>query len=266
LIAPVDLDRLRPVVGCLGASATAAKGSYDWIADLERRSGNAYLNFVRFAQGGDLAYNGLQRVPAILERRPAYVVVLLGDNDVLAAISPNHGRIMRVWKKLPCQPSPEWFRECMQAITRRLRTGTSARISLCSLIPIGEDPESGDPFQAAANQYTETYSTIVCEVAQEEGVGYIPVHERLADLIRASPGRSFTAFNWLPFYRDVYRQFVLRMGNDDIGRRNGWRFHRDGIHLNGRSGEVVADLVNTFIHGKDLTSNIPVSSVPASNV
>jgi hypothetical protein len=34
---------------------------------------------------------------------------------------------------------------------------------------------------------------------------------------------------------------------NEIGKLNGWRFHRDGIHLNGRSGKILADLVQEFL-------------------
>lgn len=238
----------RPtVVACLGASATVAIGSYDWIRDLEQRPGNARFRFHRFAEGGDLAYNGLQRLPAIINCHPDDVIVLLGDNDVLALISKAHYGFVRLTKHLPCRPSPEWYRENMQAIVRRLKSETSARIALCSLIPIGEDPGSTNPFQAAANRLIAEYSAILKEIASAEAVSYLLVYERLHALIVASPGRAFTSFNFLPFYRDVFRQFVLRQNHDEIGRRNGYHFHRDGIHLNSPSGRVLADLVQEFL-------------------
>jgi lysophospholipase L1-like esterase len=48
------------------------------------------LRFFRFAQGGDLAYNGLGRLPDIINSHPDYVIILLGDNDVLASSSRRH--------------------------------------------------------------------------------------------------------------------------------------------------------------------------------
>ena len=39
------------VVACLGASATAAVGSYDWIRDLAQRPRLASFCFYRFAEG-----------------------------------------------------------------------------------------------------------------------------------------------------------------------------------------------------------------------
>jgi len=238
----------QAMVACLGASFTDAIGSYDWIVDLARRPENASLRFYRFSEGGDLAYNGFQRVPTISASQPDYVIVLLGENDVMALISPKVAQFDRLTKHLPTQPSPEWYRENMQAIVRRLKQDTSASIALCSLIPIGEDPASQHPFQAAANRRIEEYSSIIKDIAREEAVNYIPLYERMHELILAFPGRAFTSFDFLPFYRDAFRQFVLRKSNDEIGQLNGWRFHRDGIHLNSRSGTLLADLAQEFLN------------------
>ncbi len=130
---------------------------------------------------------------------------------------------------------------------RRLKSDTSARVALCSLIPIGEDPGSANPFQAELNRRIAQYSTILKEIATAEAVSYLPFYERMHELILVSPGRAFTSFNFLPFYRDLFRQFVLHKSHDEIGHLNGWRFHRDGIHLNSRSGKILADLVQEFI-------------------
>jgi lysophospholipase L1-like esterase len=238
---------VKAVVACLGASATEAIGSYDWIRDLAQQPGNAAWRFYRFAEGGDLAYNGLGRLPAIINGHPDYVIVLLGDNDVLALLSKKHSQFVRLTKHLPGQPSPKWYRETMQAIVRRLKSETKAAIALCSLIPIGEDPGSSNPFQAEANQLIEEYSAILKDIAQVEAVSYLPLYERMHQLILASPGRPFTSFDFLPFYRDAFRQFVLHKSHDEIGQLNGWRFHRDGIHLNSRSGKLLADLVQEFL-------------------
>jgi lysophospholipase L1-like esterase len=237
----------KAVVACLGASATAAKGSYDWIRDLEQRPSNASFRFCRFAQGGDLAYNGLQRLPDVIKSHPDIVIILLGDNDVLALISKKWARIARLWKHLPSKPSPEWYRENMQAIVRRLKRDTSARIALCSLLPFGEDPRSVNPFQAELNRRTAEYNTILKDIASAEEVSYLPLYERMQEPILASPGPAFTGFNFLPFYRNAFSQFVLRKSLDEIGHRNGWRLHTDGLHLNSRGGKILADLVQEFI-------------------
>jgi hypothetical protein len=84
-------------------------------------------------------------------------------------------------------------------------------------------------------------------VADETGCRYMPLHEAIAAEIHRSPGRPFTAFRLLPFYRDASRVLVLRQSADAVAKANSWRFHTDGIHLNSRSGLIVADLVQSFI-------------------
>lgn len=66
-----------------------------------------------------------------------------------------------------------------------------------------------------------------------------------------------TGFKILPFYRDIFRQYVLGKSNDEIGQLNGWKFHRDGIHLNSAGGKLLADLVQDFL---DRSREIPNSN------
>ena len=248
---PSPLINAKPVtMACLGSSSTAGKGqAYDWIGELKRRPRNKGISFRNFGVGGDLAHNALQRLPAVLACRPSRVVVLIGGNDVLALISKTARRFFRISKHIPTEPSPEWFRENLRTIARRLKIEVPATIALCSLPLIGEDPASVNPFQRELNLRIEEYSAIIKEIAREESVAYLPVYEMMLAQIVATPGRAFTSFRFLPFYRDAFRVLVLGKSPDEVARLNGWRFHTDGVHLNSRGGMIVADLVQEFIDG-----------------
>ncbi|HMD19122.1 MAG TPA: hypothetical protein VKH40_02310, partial [Alloacidobacterium sp.] len=124
---------------------------------------------------------------------------------------------------------------------------TSATLAFCSLSPIGEDPASADPFQSELNRCIAEYSATIGAVARDADIGYIPVYEALLAEIRESPGRAFTSFRFLPFYRDAFRVFVQRKSPDEVARLNGWRFHSDGIHLNRRGGMIAARVVQEFL-------------------
>jgi hypothetical protein len=39
----------------------------------------------------------------------------------------------------------------------------------------------------------------------------------------------------------------MREALDEVGRKNGWRLHTDGVHLNRRGGLVAADLIQRFL-------------------
>jgi lysophospholipase L1-like esterase len=235
-------------VACLGSSSTAGKGqAFDWIAELRSRPRNAQVEFKNFGVGGDLAYNALQRLSGVLAYRPSKAVVWVGGNDMLGLVSRKAERFFTFSKHLPCKPSPDWFRENLTQIARRLKSETIAKIGLCSLCPIGENLDSDDPFQRELNRRVEEYSAIVAAVAGDENCRYIALYEAIAAEIRTSPGRAFTAFRFLPFYRDAFRVLVLRRSADEVAHMNGWRFHTDGVHLNSRAGRIVADCIQEFI-------------------
>lgn len=244
------------IVACLGSSSTAGKGqAFDWIGELERRPCNRHYRFRNFGVGGDLAYNALQRLPDVLACHPQKVVVWVGGNDVLALVSKKVRRFFQFSKHLPSDPSPEWFRENLRRIVRRLKAETSADVALCSLSPIGEDPTPTNPFQCEINRRVAEFSGSVRLVAQEENVGYLAVHEAMLSQIMAEPGRAFTRFQFFPFYRDAFRALALRKSPDEIAQMNGWRFHTDGVHLNSRGAMIVADLVQEFIDKEQRHSN-----------
>ena len=243
-----DKKNRATVVACVGSSSTAGKGqAFNWINELQRRLGKSRFEFHNFGVGGDLAYNALQRLPLVLASRPDKVAVLIGGNDVLASTSERLRTFLRVTKKLLRDPSPAWFRENLHEIVCRLRTETSAVIALCSLPPIGEDPMSTNALQSEINQQVEKFSAVIRDMASSENADYIPVYEALRAEINKSPGRAFTEFKFLPFYRDAFRTVILRKTPDEVTRINGWRFHTDGVHLNSRSGLIIADLVHEFL-------------------
>jgi lysophospholipase L1-like esterase len=114
------------VVACLGSSSTAAKGSYDWIADLRGRPENAAMTLLNFGVGGDLAFNALERLPAILRMRPDKLVVLVGGNDILTRASTKLKRFLGTWKRLPREPSAAPDRAKREA--RRCRSSSMAKV------------------------------------------------------------------------------------------------------------------------------------------
>jgi lysophospholipase L1-like esterase len=247
------------VIACLGSSSTAGKGqAFNWIGELSRRSRNKDFRFRNFGVGGDLAYNAMRRLPKVFACHPEKVVVWVGGNDVLALVSTKVRRFFRRWKHLPREPSPQWFHECIQTMTRRLKEGVPA-VALCSLSPIGEAPESTNPFQQELNQRVAEYSAIIKRVSREEAVGYIPIYEELLTRIQASPIHAFTRFRFLPFYRDAFRVLVLRKSLDEVARMNDWRFHTDGVHLNSAGGMIVADLIQQFIQMPSNQSLQPIA-------
>ncbi|MFL6304470.1 MAG: SGNH/GDSL hydrolase family protein [Candidatus Sulfotelmatobacter sp.] len=126
---------------------------------MQNRLGRERFVLRNFGVGGDLAYNALQRLSQVIESDPQKVAVFIGANDYLGIVSAKLRRFYRFIKKLPQDPSPEWFRTNLQTIVRRLKEDTSADLALCSLAPIGEDLDSTNPFQRQINLQVRRFST-----------------------------------------------------------------------------------------------------------
>jgi lysophospholipase L1-like esterase len=237
-------------VACLGSSSTAGKGpAFNWTVELAHRPQNRRFAFRNFGLDSDLSFNVLERLPQVLDCRPKIVVVAIGNNDVLALASPKARRFFRIVKRLPHAPSAAWFRENLAAIAHGLKDSGRATVALCSLPPMGEDPDSAEPFQHELNRRSEQLNAMIKDIAQEESVGYIALNEAMSEELSAAPHRALTKFRFFPLYRDAFRTLALRKTPDQVARLNGWRLHSDGIHLNGRGGMILVDLVQAFIDG-----------------
>ena len=236
-------------VACVGSSTTASKGTYRWIAELESRPRNGRFRFVNLGVGGDLSFNIVRRLPRVVAAQPDRVIILIGTNDILASVFPNFRRVVRLWKGLSDEPTPQRFRDNLSLITQQLRQETHARIALSSLAPVGEDPHSADPAQSRLNELFAAYNGAIREVSSREGTDYIGFYEAFQDALESSKtAKPFSRFSFPSFYRDyLVREMILRRSFDEISRINGWEFHIDGIHLNTRGGRILAEAVQRFL-------------------
>src|SRR5277367_2733402 len=119
--------RAEPVetVACLGSSTTASKGTHKWIAELQKRPNNRRFRFVNLGVGGDFSFNVIGRLDRAISVRPDRVMILIGTNDIWASVFPKFARLMRVWKRLPDDPSPARFADSLELISSISRAVSS---------------------------------------------------------------------------------------------------------------------------------------------
>jgi len=234
-------------VVCFGASLTAGTVSFDYLELLRTRPSLSGFRFLNHGVNADLAWNGLQRLDPVIAEQPDFVSILIGTNDVNATLSErNHARYM-TFNHLPTDPTLPWYEENLRAIVGRLKRETSARLVLLSLAIIGEDLEH------EANRKVVLYNEVIRRVAQNEGIGYLPLHERMVAYLREHEGDRAS----LP-PRLEYRDGLINVGNatalhatglswDEISRRNGLLLTTDCIHLNSVGGGMIADLIEGWL-------------------
>jgi acyl-CoA thioesterase I len=240
------------VVVCLGASMTRGRFSANWVNMLTQRLGPQGYRFINAGVDGDLAYNALMRLDPLLSARPAYVVILLGTNDVTSALNPVVGRKVRQIKKLPQDATAAWYRANITEIVRRFAQTGVARIGLCSLPPLGEDLTS--PGNVLMRSYNAMLAEIAAAPAGDAGgpvVTYVPVYERMADCLAAEQpqgGRRIDASMLSPMtFKFLFYQRLLRLSLDRIARINGFRLLVEGVHLNTAGANIVANAVESFL-------------------
>jgi lysophospholipase L1-like esterase len=233
----------KHLVVCLGASMVRGQVSYNFVDLLEQRMAGDGFQFINAGVAGDQAYNVLMRLDSIIDYQPDFVIILVGTNDVTATLSPTLARISRLTRRFPQPPSAEFYKYNMVRIVNMLKEKTSAKIALVSLPVLGEDLES------TPNQRIRDYNALLKEIANEEQVGYLPVHELQEEYLRKAQetgGRPYESGGMLSI-KALVRHYLLRQGLDEISRKHDFLLLTDGIHMNSRGATLIANEVESFL-------------------
>lgn len=231
-------------VVCIGDSITHGRTSSDYVALLQERFRPKGYRFVNAGLNGELAYNVRQRLEAVIACQPTWITLMVGTNDVYAALSTANAHETMEQMGLPERPTREVFRRYLTEICLQLRNATAAPLALLSLPPLGEDPAH------RAFQLTADYSRIIQAVAHETGNAYLPIHERMRAYLDGRsdrPGPSFGAYRDGKGLAVKVRRFLLQQSFDTIARHNGFALLTDFFHLNDIGAAMVADAVAEFI-------------------
>jgi lysophospholipase L1-like esterase len=210
---------------------------------LRERLSDDGFRFFNAGVNGDLAYNVLVRLDAVIAREPDFVIVLAGGNDVNATLSSPIRLGYRLWKRLPQEPVIDWYHSNMLQIVKALKKKTPAKIALAS------PPVLGEHLASLPNERVRDYSARLMEIAAAEKVAYLPVHERQEDYlheVHGAAGRPHDPNSTL-MWTSLFRHYVLRRSFDAIAKENGLLLTTEGLHLNGRGAALVADAVESFL-------------------
>lgn len=242
-------------VSCAGDSITRAQHSVDYLGLLGARYRPGEVSTRRFGVNRDFAYNLLQRLDEVVAAPADVITVLIGTNDARASL-PGYPveRAMRS-KRLPTEPTAEWFRECLASIVERLVSETDATIGLLSLPVLGQDPTAA-PARASAE-----YSRMIAEVAEHHGVAHLPLHERQIREIHQEdpapvPYEELTAAAYLGA---MFQRRLLHRSLDVLAQRRGLLLTTDHIHQNSRGAALIADVIDVDLLQADLRGDRPRS-------
>ncbi|MCC6146544.1 MAG: SGNH/GDSL hydrolase family protein [Anaerolineaceae bacterium] len=228
---------------CFGDSITASVISASYIDLLRQRLGAQGLEFINSGVNGDLSNNLLRRIDHVIALQPDFIIIMIGTNDINADVNDSMYWIIRAWKGITERPTLESYSRNMAEITRQLKAQTSARIALASPPLVGEDLSS------KANKRARQYSAALQEIAVQYDAAYIPVHERQEEELLAlglSHGGEYTR-SALRSAELVLSRKIIRESYETISKRRGFHLVTDGIHMNCRGAEIIADEMEHYL-------------------
>jgi acyl-CoA thioesterase-1 len=216
-----------PVVVAAGASMTQGTLGADWVGALRERPEYRGYEFVNAGINGNTSADLRRRVDTdIVACHPTAVLILIGTNDVRDGVPLDQ------------------YRDNLGAIVDRVTSRTTARVGLMSLPPLGEDVD------AEINQKLAGYNAVIAETASRAQVDYLPVHERMVDLLRrggAAP-KPYD-FSFLTAFGAATQHYLLRRSWDEVASNGGRELLVDHIHLSDRGGLIVVDLAAGWLAG-----------------
>lgn len=215
----------RPVVVAAGSSSTQGTLGANWVAALRDRPENQGYEFVNAGINGNTSADLRKRVDTdIVACRPAAVTIMIGGNDVLGGVPLDR------------------YRDNLDAIVDRVRSGTTARIALMSLPPLGED------LDADLNRKLGAYNAVIKETATRAGADYLPVHERLADHLRQRGGEPAPYdFSFPLAFGAATQHYLFGRTWDEVAHHGGRELHVDHLHLNDRGGAMITELAAQWL-------------------
>ncbi|MBE1486394.1 SGNH/GDSL hydrolase family protein [Plantactinospora soyae] len=215
----------RPVVVAAGASMTQGTLGADWVGALRDRPEHQGYEFVNAGVNGATSADLLHRIDTdIVACRPTAVTILIGTNDVRDDVPLDR------------------YRQNLGAIVDRVKAGTTARIALMSLPPLGED------LNAEINQKLTGYNAAIKETAARTQVDYLPVHEQMVDLLRQRGGDPTPYdFSFALAFGAATQHYLFGRSWDEVARNGGRELLVDHIHLNNRGGAIITELAAQWL-------------------
>jgi lysophospholipase L1-like esterase len=90
------------------------------------------------------------------------------------------------------------------------------------------------------------YNNALQELADSEGLTYMPVFERLTAALVHSSGREYKT-DPLLLGELIVKHFLFKDNFDAFSRRKGFALLTDGVHLNNHAANLVAQEMETFL-------------------
>jgi len=219
------------IVVSAGDSLTQATFSSDYLSILRGRLKGQHYEFVNAGQLGDTSENLLKRIDKdVLARNPNFITILIGANDAR--------------KDTELKQALEAYRRNIEEIILKIRNKTNVPVAFISLAPLGENPNS------EKNKTVERYNAILKDIATKQNLEYLPLFEKLIPILSNKIPIDTSVFKLnfaTALIKSAFQKYFLRKDWNAISASNGYSILIDGIHINDKAGNILADLIQEWL-------------------
>lgn len=216
----------KTIVAAGGDSLTHATLSSDYIGIMRNKPELNRFDIVNAGQNGETAEGLLKRLDKdILSCDPDIVTILIGTNDAI--------RTKDITVTL------QKYRKILAELITRIKVGSAARIILISIPPLGEN------LQSEKNKEIDQFNAILRSLSEENELYYLPFNEKLTAILATSGTnkKDQFVFSVLTIFKTAFKKIYLRLRYNEISAGNGFHLLNDGVHLNDKSGNILADML-----------------------
>jgi lysophospholipase L1-like esterase len=237
----------KKILVCAGDSITHGNMSYDWVKDLTTELAdyqvfNAGIN-------ADLSYTLLNRLDDIIALKPDHINILIGGNDIVAQTRPlkksdNYIKFNKI--EWGTQPSLRAYEENLIKLITRLKTETTASMSIMSIAIIGENRNH------PICKTVDNYNKVVKKVADTEGVTYLPLSELQSAYLQKKQSKSTLPFENTDWFiqKSGVLHFIFGWNWDKITKYHKHLLTFDNLHFNTKGASFIKDLLVNHLSEK----------------
>jgi len=166
----------------------------------------------------------------VLARNPNFITILIGANDAR--------------KDTELKQALEAYRRNIEEIILKIRNKTNVPVAFISLAPLGENPNS------EKNKTVERYNAILKDIATKQNLEYLPLFEKLIPILSNKIPIDTSVFKLnfaTALIKSAFQKYFLRKDWNAISASNGYSILIDGIHINDKAGNILADLIQEWL-------------------
>jgi lysophospholipase L1-like esterase len=204
-----------------------------------------------------------ERLKLALSVYPDYIVILIGTNDVSAMYGEPFRTCLSFINRLPATPTMELYERNLTDILRIIHeTSDMTKVAICTLPPLGED------LRSRSNQLIRQANGVITKVAAAAAVGgggrvtVIPVFDEMERYLEKSRRSRLQVPFPLTCLAALWMNPLIHMtafGSWNFyARALGLQLLSDGIHLNERGRDIVADAIVEWLMTNNVTKAIAV--------